>query len=117
LTLDRAADFADTTLLAVPATLWLFPALKWRACFTVVADLCEAVRMLRMARECLFDFDLLALTVVEGADLSVVVDGAAAAGLLSVAAGVWAMTGAASIEAATRAMATLRNMDIYLSEN
>jgi hypothetical protein len=34
-----------------------------------------------------------------------------------VAAGVWAMTGAASIEAATRAMATLRNMDIYLSEN
>jgi hypothetical protein len=53
--------------------------------------------------------------VVEGADLSVV--GAAAAGLVSVAAGVWAMTGAASIEAATRAMATLRNMDICLSEN
>jgi hypothetical protein len=132
LTLDRAADFADTTLLAVPATLWLLvacatlwllatfatlwllPALKWRACFTIVTDLCDTVRVLFMARECLFDFALLALTLVEGADLSVVV--AAAAGLVSVAAGVWARTGAASIEAATRAMATLRSMDLPFGE-
>ncbi len=96
MTLDRAADFADTTLLAVPATLWLLvafatfwflAALKWCACFTVVTDLCETVRVLRMARECLLDFDLLALAVVDGADLPVVVDGAVAAGLVSVAAG------------------------------
>ena len=110
MTLDRAADFADTTLLVLPATLWLFEALKWRACFTITAGLCATVRVLRMARECLLGFDLLAFTVVEGADLSVVVEGAV--GLVSVAAGVWAMTGAASTEAATRAMATLRNMEL-----
>ena len=116
MTLDRVADFADTTLLAVPASLWFFVALKWWACFTVFTGLCEAMRVVRMARECLLDFDLLALTVLEGADLPMVVDGAAVTGLVSLAAGAWAMTGAASIEAAMRAMATLRNMELPFGE-